>query len=188
MLEARIVASLSGQAKDGAAAGLLAHHWLRAEEWNKALDYTLEAAKRARKLFARPEAINHYWQALELFERLPQTPERSDVHCDIIMSLIRLPGWMRNEEAEGRLFRHVDQALAGAIEAGDTADMAKLETIKGYMKMTQPSSRARSNSPRFGRRVAEAWVANLRWLSRGMRNSRRHWLIRREQSKSWESG
>ena len=43
----------------------------------KALDYTLEAAERAQKLFARPEAINHYWQALELMERLPHTPERA---------------------------------------------------------------------------------------------------------------
>ena len=52
-------------------AALLAHHWLRAEDWEKALNYTLEAAERAQKLFARPEAINHYWQALELLERLP---------------------------------------------------------------------------------------------------------------------
>ena len=71
---------------------LLAHHWLRAEEWEKALDYTLEAAERARKLFARPEAINHYWQALELIERLPHTPELDRVHCNVILSLISPSG------------------------------------------------------------------------------------------------
>ena len=49
----------------------------------KALTYTLEAAERARTLFARPEAINHYWQALDLLERLPHTSERSRVHCDV---------------------------------------------------------------------------------------------------------
>ena len=93
--------------------------------------YTLEAAERAQKLFARPEAINHYWQALELLERLPHTPERSRVHCDVILSLVQLPGWMRNEEAEARLFRHVDQALTDATEAGQMANMARLEAIKG---------------------------------------------------------
>jgi class 3 adenylate cyclase/tetratricopeptide (TPR) repeat protein len=159
MLEARIVPSLSGQAKDGAAAGLLAHHWLRAEEWNKALDYTLEAAERARKLFARPEAINYYWQALELFEHLPQTPERSDVHYDIIISLIRLPGWVRNEEAEERLFRHLDQALANATEAGDTARMAKLQTIKGiHEDDTALLESAIELAKGSGDGSAEAWV------------------------------
>ena len=74
---------------------LLAHHWLRAEEWEKALTYTLEAAERARKLYARPEAINHYWQALDLLERLP-TYVRTAV-ASIATSFCRsfqLPGWM----------------------------------------------------------------------------------------------
>ena len=53
----------------------------------RALTYTLEAAERARTLFARPEAINHYWQALELIERLPHTPELDRVHCNVILSL-----------------------------------------------------------------------------------------------------
>ena len=124
-------AALAEEASVGERAALLAHHWLRAEEWEKALKYTLEAAERAQKLFARPEAINHYWQALELMERLPHTPERSRVHCDVILSLVQLPGWMRDEEAEARLFRHVDQALTNATEAGQTANMARLEAMKG---------------------------------------------------------
>ena len=130
-LEEQVMPSSGEEASVGERAALLAHHWLRAEEWEKALNYTLEAAERAQKLFARPEAINHYWQALELMERLPHTPERSRVHCDVILSLVRLPGWMRNEEAEARLFRHVDQALTNATEAGHTANMARLEAIKG---------------------------------------------------------
>ena len=39
------------------------------------------------EVFARPEAINHYWQALELIERLPHTPELDRVHCNVILSL-----------------------------------------------------------------------------------------------------
>jgi tetratricopeptide (TPR) repeat protein len=97
----------------------------------KSHHYSLEAAERARTLFARPEAINHYWQSLELMERLPQTPERSLVHYDVIVSLVQLPGWMRDEEAGACLFRHVDQALVNATADGRIADMARLETLKG---------------------------------------------------------
>ena len=80
-LEEQVAPPSGEEASVGERAALLAHHWLRAEEWEKALDYTLEAAERARKLYARPEAISHYWQALELLERLPHTSERSRVHA-----------------------------------------------------------------------------------------------------------
>ena len=96
--------------RSASGAALLAYHWLRAEEWEKALTYTLEAAERARKLFARPEAINHYWQALELIERLPQTlrtqsrPVRR--HC-VARSA---SGLEADEGAEAHMLRHLDQA------------------------------------------------------------------------------
>jgi len=77
-------------------AALLAYHWLRAEDRERALRYTLEAAERARKLYARPEAISHYWQALDLLEKLPRTVERRHVHIDAVLSLVQLPGWMRD--------------------------------------------------------------------------------------------
>jgi class 3 adenylate cyclase/tetratricopeptide (TPR) repeat protein len=44
---------------------MLAHHFSRAEEWVKALDYLLKAADKAAKAFATREAINLYDQALE---------------------------------------------------------------------------------------------------------------------------
>ena len=161
VLEEPTVASLSEQAIPSAAAGLMAHHWLRAEEWEKALDYTLEAAKRAEKLLARPEAINQYWQALELMERLPQTPERCRVHCDIINSLVFLPGWMRNEGDEARLFRHVNQALAGATEADHTADIAMLESIKGRHEDDEALLKsAVVRTQASGNRLTEALVAD----------------------------
>jgi class 3 adenylate cyclase/tetratricopeptide (TPR) repeat protein len=160
VLEKMTTASLREDGSFGAGAGLLAHHWLAAEEWDKALEYTVQAAKHAQKLLARPEAITHYWQALELMERLPLTPERCHLHCDIIVSLVWFSGWMRDDESEGRLFRHVDQALAGAIEAGHTADIAMLEYTKGVHdddKALIESAIVRSQSS--GDRVAEARIA-----------------------------
>ena len=112
-------------------AALLAYHWLRAEDREKALRYTLEAAERARKLYARPEAISHYWQALDLLENLPRDPERSHVHIEAVLSLIQLPGWMRDEAGKVRMLRHVDQALASATAGGLVTPLLKLLTIKG---------------------------------------------------------
>ena len=110
-LEEQVVPPLGEEVSVGERCGAAGLSLAQGRGVGKALDYTLEAAERARKLFARPEAINHYWQALELLERLPHTSERSRVHCDVILSLVQLPGWRRDEEAEARLFRHVDQAL-----------------------------------------------------------------------------
>jgi predicted ATPase/class 3 adenylate cyclase len=127
-----LVAPLLGQDMSvGERSALLAHHWLRAEEWERALTYTLEAAERARTLFARPEAINHYWQALDLLERLPHTSERSCIHCDVLVSMFQIPGWRRDEEALAHMLRHLDRATTDATEAGQTANLAKLEAIRG---------------------------------------------------------
>jgi predicted ATPase len=75
-LEQQSASHSDQEASAGGRAGLLAHHWLRSENWEKALGYSLEAADRARQLYARPEAISHYWQVLDLLERLPHTPEQ----------------------------------------------------------------------------------------------------------------
>src|SRR5262245_24703337 len=55
---------------------LLAHHWFRAEEWEKALSYTRKAAETAQNLGAYPEAVSHYWQAVDLVQRLPKRWKR----------------------------------------------------------------------------------------------------------------
>jgi class 3 adenylate cyclase/tetratricopeptide (TPR) repeat protein len=44
---------------------MLGHHFSRAEEWAKALEYLLKGAEKAAKAFATREAINLYDQALE---------------------------------------------------------------------------------------------------------------------------
>ena len=58
------------------------------------------------------------WQALDLLERLPPTLEQARVHYQVILSLVQLPGWIRDEKAEVRLLSHVEQALTAATEAG----------------------------------------------------------------------
>jgi predicted ATPase len=108
-------------------AALLAHHWIGAEDWEKALQYTLKAADRASTLYARTEAINHYWQALDLFGRLPENAERNRIHAGVVLSTIWLPGSMRDDAARARLLRHVDRALENAMRDGDLAAAIRLQ-------------------------------------------------------------
>jgi tetratricopeptide (TPR) repeat protein len=112
-------------------AALLTHHWLMAEDWEKALSYTLEVAETARNLNACPEAVTRYRQALDLLERLPQTAERSRMHIDVVLLLFGLPGWRRNEPGESTMLRHIDKALADAAADGLLAILARLEALKG---------------------------------------------------------
>jgi tetratricopeptide (TPR) repeat protein len=113
-------------------AALLAYHWLNAEHWEKALRHTLEAAENANKLYARPEAISHYWQALDLLERLPGKPDRNRVYANAVLSLILLPGCMPDEAAQGRMLRHLDRAFENATSDGNTAAAVRLLAAKGY--------------------------------------------------------
>jgi class 3 adenylate cyclase/tetratricopeptide (TPR) repeat protein len=52
---------------------VLAHHFSRAEDWAKALDYLLKAAEKATQAFANREAIGFYDDALEVAGRLGDT-------------------------------------------------------------------------------------------------------------------
>lgn len=161
VLETQAALSPGEEAPRGERAGLLAHHWARAEHWEKALEFTLEAAHQAEKLLSRPEAIRHYWQALELIERLPRTEGLNRVQCDVILTAVWLPGWLGNEGAEARFFRHVDEAVAAADEAGRAADMARLEAIKArHIDDLALFERSIARAGESGDRMAEAWVAN----------------------------
>ena len=110
-------------------APLLAHHWLRAEDWEKALAYSVEAARRARALYARPEAIAHYWQALAILDRLPPTAERSRTYADVMLALETLSGWRRTDREREDGLRHLERAFEAVSELGDDIRVARLEGV-----------------------------------------------------------
>jgi ABC-type oligopeptide transport system substrate-binding subunit/DNA-binding SARP family transcriptional activator len=66
-LHRRAAAALEARCPDNSEA--LAHHYQQAGEDEKAADYLLQAGDRARGLYAHQEAIDHYWQALDLLKR-----------------------------------------------------------------------------------------------------------------------
>jgi class 3 adenylate cyclase len=80
-------------------------------------------------LFARPEAIAHYWQALALLDRLVPTAERARTHADVMLALETLPGWRRTEGEREDGMRHLERAFQAAFELGDEARMARLEGV-----------------------------------------------------------
>jgi len=49
---------------------VLAHHFSRAEDWGRALDYLLKAAEKATKAFGLRQALDLYGEALEVADRL----------------------------------------------------------------------------------------------------------------------
>ena len=118
-------------------APLLANHWEKAENWERALTYSLEAADRAMKLYARPEAIAHYWQALELLDRLPPTVERKRLRIDAVLSLEQLPGWRRNDREVAAGFEHLDQILKAVAELDDQALMVRVEAVHAWNRQDE---------------------------------------------------
>jgi class 3 adenylate cyclase/tetratricopeptide (TPR) repeat protein len=137
-------------------APLLAHHWLRAEDWQKALTYSVEAARRAQSLYARPEAIAHYWQALALLDRLPPTAERKRTHADVILALETLPGWRRTEREREDGLRHLERAFQATAELGDEARVARLEGVIAWNRGDE------AGLQRAVRRAEEAGDENVR--------------------------
>ncbi|MFQ5944967.1 MAG: adenylate/guanylate cyclase domain-containing protein [Anaerolineae bacterium] len=65
----------------------LARHFTRAEEWPVAVLYHREAGRKAAALCANAEAARRFERALELLDRLPESPERTNQAIDIRLDL-----------------------------------------------------------------------------------------------------
>lgn len=130
-LVARHLESAGGDA--GEQAAVLAHHWYHAGEWDRALEPTLRAAERAHRLYDRPAALGHYWRALEILDRLPATTDRQGRHADAIETLVRTPGWARDEPMLRSGLDHLDRALEHCTDHGDVARRIRLQALKGVI-------------------------------------------------------
>ena len=115
-------------------AAILAYHWERAQDWARALQYTLRAASRARALYARPEAVTHHWRAVDLLGRLPATPELQAVFVDVVLTLMDLPGWARTEAERQQGLQLLDEATRTAAALDDPDLLARGEAISGAVR------------------------------------------------------
>ena len=104
---------------------VLGHHFLRAEEWAKALDYLLKAAEKAAKAFAIREAINLYEQADEVARKLADTVDVKsimEIHQAKMSLYFILSNFERSRDEGRRLLviarRARDRGSEGAALAG----------------------------------------------------------------------
>ena len=86
--------------------GLLAYHWLRAEDEEKAADYLLRAGDKARLEYALDEAIEHYRDLLPLLERRGERQEIALVLFKLALALHTSLRFAEANEAYQRAFEH----------------------------------------------------------------------------------
>lgn len=79
----------------------LAHHWTRAEVWDKAADYHQQAGDMARAVYANVEAVAHYSQALATLERLAG-PETLPLRFRSRLAREKIYDLLGNREAQAR--------------------------------------------------------------------------------------
>jgi class 3 adenylate cyclase/tetratricopeptide (TPR) repeat protein len=173
-LHAKVAHHLEGVGGDKATeqAALLAHHWYQAEDWERALAYTLRAAARARALYARPEAIGHHWQALDLLSRLPDTASRRRTYVEVVTGLVSLPGFARSEAERQKGLAHLTEAARVAEDLGDLGLQVEAETWHGFASRDETAlkrgvERARTgDDPRAEASALDRYIAFLGYSGR----------------------
>jgi len=103
--------------RDAEALGLLAYHWLRAEDEEKAADYLLRAGDKARLEYALDEAIEHYRDLLPLLERRGERQEIALVLFKLALALHTSLRFAEANEAYQRAFGHWTPPEARAATA-----------------------------------------------------------------------
>ena len=86
--------------------GLLAYHWLRAEDEEKAAGYLLRAGDKARLEYSLDEAIEHYRDLLPLLERRGERQEIALVLFKLALALHTSLRFAEANEAYQRAFPH----------------------------------------------------------------------------------
>jgi tetratricopeptide (TPR) repeat protein len=101
---------------------VLANHFERAGNLDRAVYYLALAADRAKRLYDLKHAAALYVQAYETLERLPETPERRLVSVDLAVGIAEVSYYAPSEHNRQRL----QQALAIAEEAIDPDRKARV--------------------------------------------------------------
>ena len=94
-------------------AGLLAHHWLGAEDQGKAIRYLTVAGDRARQEYALDEAVAHYRELLPLLEARGERQESALVLFKLALALHMSLRFAEANEMYQRAFEHLDAARGG---------------------------------------------------------------------------
>lgn len=106
---------------------LLAYHFFRGEDWEKAFEYSVGEADAAVQLYAYAEAREHYHRALESLKHLPDNALNQQQRVDISVRLVNVS--LQSESPEKNL------AILTEAEnlASSLADEARLARVQLWM-------------------------------------------------------
>src|SRR4029077_16361048 len=110
--------------RDAEVLGLLAYHWLRAEDEAKAADYLLRAGDKARLEYSLDEAIEHYRDLLPLLERRGERQEIALVLFKLALALHTSLRFAEANAAYQRASEHWSPPAAAPEPATKTLRMA----------------------------------------------------------------
>lgn len=96
-------------------AGLLAHHWLGAEDEDRAAVHLTRAGDRARQEYALDEAISHYQELLPILERRGEGREIALVLFKLALALHMTLRFAEANTAYQRAFEHWDLPTTDAV-------------------------------------------------------------------------
>ena len=163
-LHHRIASVLTEQSPEHVS--LLAHHWELAEEFERAFECRLRAARRASDLYALPEAITQFIAALDLLDQLPQTKRTLQRHRDTVSALIDSTGLTgsasyQDDAQREHTSRHLEKAIRTAANSHNFAVLARLEAYKGIHWMDETFlARAVKHADRSGDLRVQAEVGS----------------------------
>jgi predicted ATPase len=154
---------------------VLAHHFSRAEDWAKALDYLLKAAEKAAQAFANREAIGFYDHALEVAGRLGDAATTLMGIHKAKAGLYMVLSDFKRSRAEG------ERLLVVAREAGDRASEAAALAGMGMASRRAHDLDRALDEARHAIEVArtvDAIPVNREWASHNRHGSFRAWAAR----------
>jgi tetratricopeptide (TPR) repeat protein len=108
---------------------LLGHHYQQGGNIEKALEYLLRAAQRARTRFASIEALEYCAAVVDCLDRLPKTDEREKQRVDLRQAEVGML-WVQGRYEEG--FRILEEIKAIAEQLCDDERLAEIHYIFGW--------------------------------------------------------
>jgi class 3 adenylate cyclase/tetratricopeptide (TPR) repeat protein len=105
---------------------MLAHHYYESEEWRKALDYSVKAARKSAGSFANQEAMAYFDQALQAFRLIGDAPPEvlMDIYGGKAEVSLTISDWKGVVNSYSSLREAAREAGRAALEGMGLAGMA----------------------------------------------------------------
>jgi class 3 adenylate cyclase/tetratricopeptide (TPR) repeat protein len=121
---------------------MVAHHFGRGQVWDKAATYLRQAAVKAQRRSAHPEALVCLEEALQALGHLPETPETREQGIDV---RLELRGSLYPLGEFGKMLTYLQEAeaMAGAISDSRRLGLVSIHTAE-YFRQTGRFAEART--------------------------------------------